>query len=82
MFSRKVPGSGPAGWRGVFCEGPEPDQDAEGEEIPLWVVYVGDEEADPVGKVYTFHDYRAAVRLAARMAEDRRLEFVNEAMLA
>ncbi len=71
-----------AGWRGVFCEGPEADQDPAGEEIPMWVVYVGDEEADPVGQVYTVHAYRAAVRLAARIAEDRRLELVNEAMPA
>ncbi len=68
-----------ASWRGVFCEGPEPDQDADGEEIPVWSVYVGDQDADPVGQVYTCHSYRVAVQLAARIAEDRRLKCVMEA---
>ncbi len=71
-----------ANWQGVFFHGPEPDQDAEGEEIPVWVVYIGNEEADPVGHVYTVHSFPRAQALAKRMAEDRRLELIHEAMPA
>ena len=34
-----------AGWRGVFLDGPEPDEDASGEEIPVWTVFIGNDEA-------------------------------------
>jgi hypothetical protein len=70
----------PAGpWRGVFFDGPEPEQDHEGEEIPVWTVYVGDEEAEPTGTVYHVYNFRRAHALAERMAGDRRLELINEA---
>lgn len=67
-------------WRGVFFDGPQSDRNAEGDEIPLWAVYVGDEDAEPVGKVYHSHDFKAAGELARQMARDRRLELINEAM--
>src|ERR1019366_7649160 len=51
-------------WRGVFFDGPQSDRDREGEEIPVWVVYVGDEDADPVGTVYTCHNFKSAETLA------------------
>ena len=66
-------------WRGVFFDGPQSDRDGEGDEIPSWCVYVGNEEAEPVGKVYRFHDYASADTLARRMAKDRGLEFIHEA---
>ena len=69
-------------WRGVFFEGPEPAQDHEGEEIPVWFVYVGDEDAEPVGKVYRCYAYRPAQELAERMSRDRKLELIHEASLA
>ena len=69
-------------WRGVFFDGPQSDQDHEGEEIPVWFVYVGDEEAEPVGKVYKCFEYEPARDLALRMSYDRRLELINEAMPA
>ena len=72
----------PAGWRGVFFDGPQPGQDREGEEIPVWVVYVGDEDADPVGTVYTCHNFKSAETLAQRMARDRQLELIHEATTA
>ena len=64
----------------VFFDGPHSDQNADGDEIPVWVVYVGDEDANPVGKVYHSHDFKAAEQLAQDMARDRHLEFINEAM--
>ena len=72
----------PAGWRAVFFDGPQPDQGREGEEIPVWVVYVGDEDADPVGTVYTCHNFKSAETLAQRMARDRQVELIHEATTA
>ena len=72
----------PRGWRGVFFDGPQADQDGQGEEIPIWVVYVGDEDADPVGTVYTRHDFKSAEKLAQSMAQDRQLELIHDATTA
>ena len=69
-------------WRGVFFEGPEPAQDHEGDEIPVWFVFIGDRDADPVGKVYRCHAFGQAENLAQSMAKDRKLELVREAMPA
>ena len=66
-------------WRGVFFDGPQADTNTDGDEIPAWCVYVGDEEAEPVGQVHWFHDYRAASALARSMVQDRRLDFIDEA---
>ena len=65
-------------WRGVFFDGPQSDQNNDGDEIPSWLVYVGDEDAEPVGRVYKFHDFKAAEELAAQMSRGRRL-FIHEA---
>jgi hypothetical protein len=67
-------------WRGVFFDGPQPDQDPEGDEVPVWVVYVGNEDAEPVGQVYQCRSFRGAEALAQRMAKDRHLELIHEAM--
>jgi len=67
-------------WRAVFFNGPESDRNADGDEIPVWLVYVGDEDAEPVGTVYHSHDFQAAEALARQMACDRRLELIHEAM--
>ncbi len=69
-------------WKGVFFGGPQSSQDAEGEEIPVWVVYVGDEDANPLGKVYTVGSYAYAATLARSMARERNLELIDEAMPA
>ena len=69
-------------WRGVFFDGPQSDTNADGDEVPVWCVYVGDEEADPISTVYWSWDFTLAQTLAHRMARDRRLELVSEAMPA
>ena len=69
-------------WRGVFFDGPQPDQDREGDEIPVWFVYVGDKDAEPVGKVYRCNSFAPAQSLAQRMAKDRKLELIQDAMPA
>ena len=65
-------------WRGVFFDGPQSDHNHDGDEIPVWFVYVGDEEAEPTGPVYKCHTFKAAEELARRMAQDRRLELIHE----
>ena len=66
-------------WRGIFFDGPQPDQNHDGDEIPVWFVYVGDEDSEPVGTVYKFHNFAAAEALAKRMSQDRRLELIHDA---
>ncbi len=72
----------PGPWRGVFFDGPQPQQNADGDEIPTWCVYVGDEEAEPAGTVYTCFSFGFAQDLANRMARDRRLELIQDAVAA
>ena len=66
-------------YRAVYFDGPQSDRDHEGEEVPAWVVYIGDDEAEPTSTVYTCHDFTAAEQLAKRMAADRRLDLIHEA---
>ena len=68
-----------ASWRGVFFDGPESDQNADGDEIPIWHVYVGNEEAEPQHTVYTVFSFDLANQLARNMARDRKLELVQDA---
>ncbi len=63
----------------VQCDGPFPATDAEGDEVPEWTVCAIDTEGEPVGKVYRVFDRMKAKLLAARMADDRKLELVDEA---
>jgi len=69
-------------WRGIFFDGPQPEQNQDGDEIPVWLVYIGDEDAEPTGSVYKFHNFTTAEQLAKRMSLDRRLELIHEAMPA
>ncbi len=50
--------------------------------LPTWCVYVGDEEAEPTGTVYTCFSFSFAQDLANRMARDRRLELIQDAIAA
>ncbi len=69
-------------WRGVFFDGPQSDRDQEGDEVPVWFVYVGDEDAAPVGTVYSVYSYTYAAELARSMSRERNLELIDEAMPA
>ena len=71
-------------WRGVFFTGPEPEKDPRGEkdEIPIWHVFVGDQEANPLSRVYRVFSFAKADGLALAMSRDRRLELVTEAQPA
>ena len=66
-------------WRGVYFDGPQADQNPDGDEIPVWVVYIGDEEAEPTGTVFKCYDFNSADALARRIANDRRLDLIHEA---
>ena len=46
----------------------------------MWYVYVGDEDAEAVESVYKCLSFAGAEALAKRMAHDRRLELIHEAM--
>jgi hypothetical protein len=48
----------------------------------MWVVYVGDAEAAPTGKVYETHSYTHGATLARSLARERNLEIIDEAMPA
>ena len=66
----------------MFFDGPEAEQDREGEEIPVWHVYVGTEDAEPVSRVYRVFSFTKAQSLTQAMSKDRRLELVAEAQPA
>ena len=68
-----------AQWRGVFFDGPQSDTNADGDEIPIWFVYVGNEQAEPQHTVYTCFSFDLANDLAHRMARDRNLELIQDA---
>ena len=69
-------------WKGVFFDGPQSDQNHDGDEVPEWVVYIGDEDANPIGTVYHVGSYAYAATLARSMARERNLELIDEAMPA
>ena len=66
----------------VHFEGPEPDKDSRGEEIPIWSVYAATDTGDPTSRVYRCGTYSKGWGLAQRMAEDRRLQLINQAQQA
>ncbi len=71
-----------AQWRGVFFDGPQSDQNPDGDEIPVWTVYIGDEEANPISNLRTFHNYDIASEQAEHLARRWNLELVQDAMPA
>jgi hypothetical protein len=54
------------------------DIDFDGDEMDVFHVYAGDDDAEAVGKVYTFTTGHArAFALASKMATERGLELVT-----
>ena len=66
-------------YRAVYFDGPQSDRDAEGEEVPAWVVYIGDDEAEPVSHLQHFRSYEIAEQVARHLASDRRLDLIHDA---
>jgi len=63
----------------VIADGPYAEANRYGDEFPVWYVYVADDDGEALGKVYTCKTQSRAQGLAAAIARDRRLEYVNEA---
>ena len=66
-------------YRAVYFDGPQSDRDHEGEEVPAWVVYIGDDEAEPVSHLQHFRSYEIAEQVARHLAIDRRLDLIHDA---
>ena len=86
MAVRLAPASAPAATppvsRAVFFSGPEPQRNREGDEFPVWSVFVGSDHAAPLGTVYRIFTFAKAEGLAKRMSADRRLELIHQAQAA
>ena len=66
--------------KSVYFDGPHSKIDpVEGTESPYWIVYIGEEFGDAIGKVYTCFDYDRAATLASSIARDRRLNVEESA---
>ena len=66
-------------YRAVYFDGPSADRDHEGEEIPVWVVYIGDDEAEPVSHLQHFRSFQIAEEVARHLANAKRLDLIHEA---
>ena len=66
-------------YRAVYFDGPSADRDHEGEEIPVWVVYIGDDEAEPVSHLQHFRSFQIAEDVARHLASTKRLDLINDA---
>jgi hypothetical protein len=66
-------------FRAVYFDGPSADQDHEGEEIPVWTVYVGDDEAEPVSHLQHFRSFQIAEDVAKHLAATRHIDLIHEA---
>lgn len=66
-------------YRAVYFDGPSADRDHEGEEIPVWVVYIGDDEAEPVSHLQHFRSFQIAEEVARHLANTKRLDLIHEA---
>ena len=66
-------------YRAVYFDGPQSDRNEEGDEIPDWVVYIGDDESEPVSHLQHFHSFEIAEQVARHLAASRRLDLIHEA---
>jgi hypothetical protein len=75
--------SAPAPAGVVHFHGPEPVMDKrQDQEIPVWRVFVGDAEANPISRVYKVHSFTKAAALALAMSKDRNLALTQDAQPA
>ena len=69
-------------YRAVYFDGPQPDLNAHDGQCgthPAWVVYIGDDEAEPVSHLQHFHSYEIAEQVARHLASARRLDLIHDA---
>lgn len=62
----------------IYVNGPEPEQDQHGEEIPVWSVYTGDEYGDATGDVQWCYSRYAAQLHAQHLAKSTRLPIEDD----
>ena len=77
-----APASVPAPTGTVHFNGPDSDRNREGDEIPVWRVFVGDADANPISRVYKVHSFTKAAELALAMSKDRNLALTQDAQPA
>jgi hypothetical protein len=67
----------------IYAFGPDPTQDRYGDEQPEWTLFLGDDDAEPVGKLMTAHTFDGCLA-AFRMLRQQhpQLEPVFEASRA
>jgi hypothetical protein len=76
-----APASAPTGT--IHFHGPEPVMDKrQDQEIPVWRVFVGDADANPISRVYKVHSFTKAAELALAMSKDRNLALTQDAQPA
>ena len=66
-------------FRAVYFDGPQSDRDTDGEEIPVWVVYIGDAEAEPVSHLQHFRSFQIAEDVARHLASTKHLDLIHDA---
>ena len=64
----------------VHFLGPCLSQDATGEDIPVWFVFVGDSDGDPVDAVSPFSNFETAQCYAREIADTKRLSLITDVM--
>lgn len=62
----------------IYCDGPQSDIDYNGEEIPVWIVFPGDDDGCETGPSETFYSAESAVSRALEWARSLRVEPVIE----
>lgn len=66
----------------VICDGPFADVNRWGDEIPTWIVCLGDEWGETVGEVEKYFSYEDATVRAENLAKAKGLELVFDAARA
>ena len=71
-------------YRAVYFDGPSADRDPEGDggpcgTHPVWVVYIGDDEAEPVSHLQHFRSFQIAEDVARHLASTKRLDLIHDA---
>jgi hypothetical protein len=71
-------------YRAVYFDGPQPDLDQDGDggqcgTHPVWEVYIGDDEAEPVSHLQHFRSFQIAEDVARHLASTKRLDLIHDA---
>ncbi len=67
--------------RAVVSDGPFPNENRDGDEVPEWTVSIVDNDGDDL-RTYRVRSLAQCLSMGRTIAKDRRLEWVNEAVAA